>query len=215
MSKQFQVFGQVVRPGEAALLLLVLMFFTYRVFFRNKMDLGATSRHMSDTLPGDIRKIPTEWGDIYIRVFDPEKSGLKKKNGSEGVNEAPPVVCLPGINAKLVSLCVLIMGMMLMIYKRENLGDNDICRILLLCTSQVDEWVPVADALHKKGHYVIIINFHSNPNTTPALFYGGFTDDNVQTLLRESIMKGYFGGRHKELILFGKSWGGKQAMQVR
>lgn len=96
------------------------------------MDLGATSRHMSDTLPGDIRKIPTEWGDIYIRVFDPEKSGLKKKkNGSEGVDEAPPVVCLPGINAKLVSLCVLIMGMMLMIYKRENLGDNDIYFVII------------------------------------------------------------------------------------
>mgnify|MGYP003386295535 CR=1 FL=1 len=81
-------------------------------------------------------------------------------------------------------------------------------------TTQVDEWVPVAHALQQKGHFVLLLNFHSNPSTTPALFFGGFSDANVQALLREAVMNGYFKGRHRELVVFGKSWGGKQAMQV-
>jgi hypothetical protein len=89
------------------------------------------------------------------------------------------------------------------------------CVTFCLSLPQVDEWVPVADSLCQKGHFVIIINFHSNPKTTPALFFGGFTDANVEQLLRESIMNGYFKGKHREIVLFGKSWGGKQAMQVR
>lgn len=74
--------------------------------------------------------------------------------------------------------------------------------------------MPVAVALQQKGHFVIIINFHSNPATTPALFFGGFSDLNVQTLLRESVMGLLKSRSAAEMVLLGKSWGGKQAMQV-
>ena len=72
----------------------------------------------------------------------------------------------------------------------------------------------MAHALQKLGHHVIIINFHSNSTTTPALVFRGFSDSNVQKLLRESIMRDHFKNCFKKIIVFGKSWGGKQALQV-
>jgi len=79
---------------------------------------------------------------------------------------------------------------------------------------QIDEWVPTAEALQMKGHHVVIVNFQSNLKTAPALLFGGFSDENIQEFLREAVMKGYFRGKHKDIILCGKSWGGKQAIQV-
>jgi hypothetical protein len=44
--------------------------------------------------------------------------------------------------------------------------------------------------------------------------FGGISDDDVQRLLRDAVMRDFFKSAHKQVVLFGKSWGGKQAMQV-
>ena len=96
------VLGQTVSYTEAGVLLVLAMLFTYRLFFRSRVSLGPTSRHMDASLPGDITKLATEWGEIYIRVFDPVKGGHLTSAEMKAA-AAAPIVCLPGINAKLVS----------------------------------------------------------------------------------------------------------------
>ena len=102
-----RVFGQSLSQSEAVILLILLVLFVYRLFFRNRIDVGEnvpTSVHMDSSLPGDITNLSTEWGDIYIRVFDPVKDGHTTE---EHIKATPslsiPIVCLPGINHKLVS----------------------------------------------------------------------------------------------------------------
>lgn len=151
-----------------ALFVLAMAVFAYRAVIKNESNNGPASAHMSVSLPGEIKKIPSSWGEVLARVFEPLAPDPA----------LPPVVCLPGINAKLI-----------------------------------DEWVPTAEALRKKGYHVIIINFQSNPNTAPALLFGGFSDENIQEFLREAVMRGYLRGQYKDMIICGKSWGGKQAIQ--
>jgi pimeloyl-ACP methyl ester carboxylesterase len=71
-----------------------------------------------------------------------------------------------------------------------------------------DEWVYVADVLARNGCHVVIINFHSNPKSTPSLLYGGVSDEDVQQIIE--VAMGYLGV--KQTFLFGKSWGGSQAI---
>lgn len=95
-----RVFGQYLSSAETAVLLVLLGLLLYRLFGRRKADGRgeATPALMDSSLPGEIAKLPTQWGDIYVRVFDPVKSGHR----AEREEEKTPIVCLPGINSKLV-----------------------------------------------------------------------------------------------------------------
>lgn len=103
-ARSLHILGTSVPLSQAAVILFVLLaLYICRVVFRSKADVGPTSALMNPALEGEITKLPTAWGDIYIRVFDPVKGGYST---SETTTSAPlPVVCLPGINAKLVIAC--------------------------------------------------------------------------------------------------------------
>ena len=97
-----KVFGQSVSYTEAGVLLVLLVLFTYRIFIRKPVDATLpTSTHMDDALPGEITKLSTEWGDVFVRVFDPVKNGFTTTEQMKATTSTP-IVCLPGINAKLV-----------------------------------------------------------------------------------------------------------------
>jgi len=103
MSRGSMLGLQVSEPGAAALMVLLLAFvvFVYHLVANRRYNCGPTATHMSTSLPGEILKIPSAWGDVYIRAFEPTASTVAADNNNPP-SSLPPVVCLPGINAKLV-----------------------------------------------------------------------------------------------------------------
>lgn len=74
----------------------------------------------------------------------------------------------------------------------------------------VDEWVLAAHAMSKRGFQVFIVNFHSNPNTKPAVLYGDISSADVNKIiiaLMDTVIQ------TESIVLMGKSWGGGKAMQ--
>ena len=96
-----KVFTDWITLQECVVIVIILFLLViYKVFLKSNNDKTPAPIHMDYSLPGEIKKITTDWGDVFVRVFDPIKAR----------NDSPPIVCLPGINPKLVrrllsSLC--------------------------------------------------------------------------------------------------------------
>lgn len=73
----------------------------------------------------------------------------------------------------------------------------------------IDEWAKVAEPLSQHGFVAAIINFHSNPKTSPALFVGGIQPHDLSKIINEAVLANFF--HAKKAIVFGKSWGGYMA----
>lgn len=98
------VLGQSIAHWEFVVFLFLIGLFIYRIISRRSTATASgPTAHMDDSLPGVITKLPTTWGDVYVRVFDPVKSGFTTTEQMKAKTPTP-IVCLPGINAKLVSL---------------------------------------------------------------------------------------------------------------
>jgi pimeloyl-ACP methyl ester carboxylesterase len=72
-----------------------------------------------------------------------------------------------------------------------------------------DEWVKIAQPLSENGYIVVIINFHSNFNTKPALFIGGIQPNDVSRIINEAVLENVL--HSKRAVIMGKSWGGYHA----
>jgi len=73
----------------------------------------------------------------------------------------------------------------------------------------VDEWVKIAVPLSDNNFVVAIINFHSNPDTKPALLFGGIQPHDVSRIINEAVLENVF--HADKAVIMGKSWGGYQA----
>lgn len=129
------------------------------IYLSYNLSTGRSQIQNNNLILGNIHQFPTSFGKISVRVI--------------GKSTDRPIICLPGINSKLV-----------------------------------DEWAIVGDKVSSSGFVMYIINFHSNPNTSPSLVMGGISNADVLTLINE-IMEHI---NAQQIILMGKSWGGGQAM---
>jgi dienelactone hydrolase len=86
--------------------------------------------------------------------------------------------------------------------------------LLVVCLPGVnpaltDEWAPVGRTLSDGGYRVVIINFHSNAKTKPAVLFGDIASDDVNKIII-TIMDDF---KMEQIFLMGKSWGGGKAME--
>jgi pimeloyl-ACP methyl ester carboxylesterase len=78
------------------------------------------------------------------------------------------------------------------------------------------EWKSIAEEAASNGFHACIINFHSNPKTKPSLVREaigaslGVSSSDISRIIRDVVVDLY---NSKMVILFGKSWGGMQALK--
>ena len=127
---------------------------------------------------------------------------------SSSSSSAPDETNLPGevrtIETHLGELKVRVIG-------KEGEG-----KIPVICfhgakISLLHEWITIGSRVAEGNYVVVIINFHSNPKTVPAVLAHnmGLDPEDLSKIVSDSILKGMFNA--EKGIMMGKSWGGFQA----